>query len=99
MQVVESGKERLKLSERKLPGQDSNLDKENQNLLETERKLNHSKTSGDRPQRLDRALTKPPRESPQMDAGLARLIEAWPTLSGPIRAAMLALIGSSKGEV
>jgi hypothetical protein len=31
-------------------------------------------------------------EKPEIDADLARMVEAWPTLSAPIRTAMLALL-------
>ena len=42
--------------------------------------------------RLDRALTKPALE---IDADLARVLEAWPALADPIKAAILAIVASA----
>jgi hypothetical protein len=75
----------------KLPGQDSNLDKENQNTFLPQRNALPSATSDESTGRLDRALTKPLESDPD----LARVVEAWPTLPDPIRRAMLALAAAS----
>jgi hypothetical protein len=76
----------------KLPGQDSNLDKENQNPCVARRY--HLK-----PQRLPatmcRACTKLGPEPTLADPDLARVVEAWPDLPEPIRRAVLALIGAA----
>jgi hypothetical protein len=96
----------LTANEEKLPGQDSNLDKENQNLLATKRKSLRSKTSAKAPERPDRAWTKR-NEKPtfvgSLEAGvsdpdLARVMAAWPGLAEPIRRAMLALVESVSRE-
>ena len=74
-------------SERELPGQDSNLDKESQSLSGERRNSLPDKTSSTASRRPDRARTK----ALQADADLARIIAAWPALPEPIRRAMLAL--------
>jgi hypothetical protein len=49
-------------------------------------------TSADSLSAGDRALTKP---TPETDPDLARVAAAWPGLAGPIKAAILALVGSA----
>jgi hypothetical protein len=71
-----------------LPGQDSNLDKENQNLLNNPPKANAGKACGDSRSAVDRALTK----AEEIDHDFARVVEAWPTLPAAIREAVLKLI-------
>jgi hypothetical protein len=56
--------------------------------------LTHNTSGGDT-QRPDRALTKPAPEAPA-DADLTRIIDAWPSLPPHIRAAVLALIGTTR---
>lgn len=50
-----------------------------------------------RPQRLDRALTKPVGENDATSPDLARVIDLWPALPEAIRRAILALVESSTG--
>ena len=79
-----------------LPGQDSNLDKESQNLNTPRHNIN--------PESILRPTTPAGRsagrsgqqgEGGGADADLAALVAAWPTLSEPIKAAIRALIGSA----
>jgi|SRR6516162_1619926 hypothetical protein len=79
----------------KLPRQDSNLNKENQNLFAGSPNPNPGNTCVESGRAVDRALTIPIPELPVIDPDLARLIEAWPTLLDPIRRAMLALLSSA----
>ncbi len=37
-------------------------------------------------------------ENEPIEPDLAKLVEAWPTLPAPIRAAMLAMLGSAQAE-
>jgi hypothetical protein len=78
--------------ERKLPRQDSNLDKENQNLLGSQPNPLPHTTSGNLPKRPDRARTKPPAADPDLD----RLLAAWPKLAPAIRKAILALVDAGQ---
>jgi hypothetical protein len=79
----------VKADERKLPGQDSNLDKENQNLLDNPPKPNADKAYVDPRRAVDRALT----SGEEIDPELARVGDAWPTLPEAVRQAVLKLIG------
>jgi hypothetical protein len=81
----------MRLDEVKLPGQDSNLDKENQNLFASRCKSGHASTSGKPVQRRVRALY----SAAKTDADLQRILTAWPELTPPIRAAVLALIDTA----
>jgi hypothetical protein len=71
----------------KLPGQDSNLDKENQKTF-----LPRCKSIGDKASRPIEARFARRFAQIESDPDLARLIDAWPTLPEPIRRAMLALL-------
>jgi hypothetical protein len=53
-------------------------------------------TSGDAPERLDRALTKTLPEPAALDPDLARVVDVWPALPEPIRRAILVLIESGR---
>jgi hypothetical protein len=72
----------------KLPGQDSNLDKENQNLLPGNRKSFDSETSVKSSLRPERALTKPA----DPDPSLAKIIRAWPTLPADVKNGIMVLV-------
>ncbi len=80
----------------KLPGQDSNLDKESQNPntpqpnVNSEGILQHQDPIGCSAGRSDKQS-----EGGFADADLTALVAAWPTLSEPIKAAIRALIGSA----
>src|SRR4051794_29155982 len=68
-----------------LPGQDSNLDKESQNLL----------LSGPNPLPANAPRAPPAAPRPrldQTDPDLARILDTWPALPPHIKAAVLALI-------
>jgi len=82
---------------RKRPLPDSNRGWRICNPQPDEHNLLPDNTSGDTSPRPDRALTKTPPETPSTDPDLARLVEAWPILSTPIRAAVLALVQSATG--
>jgi hypothetical protein len=84
----------VRADEEKLPRQDSNLDKENQNLLGALANSLPANTSDDCSRRLDRALTKA--IEPSRD--LVRVIGAWPALPEPIRRAVLALIAAGASD-
>jgi hypothetical protein len=81
-----------------LPRQDSNLNKENQNLFAGHPNCNPDSTCAESRRAVDRALTILSAESPVIDPDLARLVEAWPTLLDPIRRAMLALLSATNGD-
>jgi hypothetical protein len=70
-----------------LPGQDSNLDKENQKSKGQAPKVLPDNTSEQSAAPLTAPLT--------ADPDLTRVVEAWPALSKAIRRAVLALIGSA----
>ena len=78
----------MRAVKRKLPGQDSNLDKENQNLLSSPSKPIADTLCVDSPCAVDRALTNAQEYAPD----LVRIVEAWPTLPDAIRQAVLKLI-------
>src|SRR5262245_10987533 len=92
------------LEGRKLPGQDSNLDKENQKAFQDQRKSLADNISGQGPVSFVRpfAQTGPDQvpdglpASAATDPDLARIFEAWPALSAPIKAAVLALVGTAR---
>jgi len=69
----------------KLPRQDSNLNKENQNTFVPVRKVLPANTSVDSPAPLAPPLAP--------DPDLTRVVTAWPALPEHIRAAILALVG------
>jgi hypothetical protein len=77
--------------ERKLPGQDSNLDKANQKPLNPRRNFNRPNTSSETSPRPDRALTKPV----PIDSDLEHVLAAWPNLPVAIKAAVLALVDAA----
>jgi hypothetical protein len=89
------------LAERKLPGLDSNQDKENQNAFRQRRKIGADKRLGDPSGKLSLQLAQETCTlfvDPATDPDLARLAEAWPTLPLPIRSAMLTLLASVTGD-
>ncbi len=104
MKAIANDCERLITSEKKLPGEDSNLHKENQNLLCGNPKLLPVNTSGKPSRRRDRALTKPtlkvafsnPPEPSQVDPDLAQIVAAWPALPEHVRLAVLALVETAR---
>jgi len=80
-----------------LPGKDSNLDEESQNLNTPRRKPNPRKqiaTSDDAGRSAGRS---DPSEGGIPDAELTAIVAAWPTLPEHIRAAIRALIGTIAG--
>jgi hypothetical protein len=81
-----------------LPGQDSNLDKENQNAFRACQKPLCSLTSGDMATPLAPQLAPETKTSlpAALDPDLTRIMECWPALSEPIRRAMLALAESAQ---
>jgi hypothetical protein len=74
-----------------LPGQDSNLDKENQNTFQPERNYLVVEDFGSKPSSLTVQLT----GAAPIDPDLARLVVAWPSLPPHIRAAILALTNTT----
>jgi hypothetical protein len=72
----------------KLPGLDSNQDKESQNSIPSERKSNVDKTSEQGSASLSAVLA----QQALTDPDLARVIGAWGLLPQHIRIAILALI-------
>ena len=71
-----------------LPGQDSNLDKENQNLLGARSNILLATTCDASPARPDRALTKSIAGSPENYPDLARVLTPWAELPEPLRDAL-----------
>jgi hypothetical protein len=84
----------------KLPGQDSNLDKENQKTAENRRKLLPATTSAVSAPLVARRVahegTNPPPAAASADPDLARVLAAWPGLSQALRRAILALVESGE---
>jgi hypothetical protein len=78
----------------RLPGQDSNLDKENQNLLASQRKSKRSKALAD--QQAEPLAHTLAREV-QKDPDLARVLTAWPTLPEATRAGIVAMMRAAGG--
>jgi hypothetical protein len=84
----------------KLPGQDSNLDKESQKTLAPRLKVNQDKdfppTAGQFAHGFAQTGPNPPLTASAparpTDPGLARILDAWPTLPAHIKAAVLALV-------
>jgi hypothetical protein len=72
-----------------LPGLDSNQDKENQNAFEI-----RLKSKGDKATRHFSSAVCTPVCTKPSDPELARVVEVWPSLPAPIRAAVLALVSS-----
>jgi hypothetical protein len=70
-----------------LPRQDSNLDKESQKNFSADSKPQINKDLGATALSLTAELT--------ADADLAYILEVWPTLSAPIRRAILVLVESA----
>ena len=78
-----------------LPGQDSNLDKENQNAFPAHHNCRAGNTSSQDEERFAHGFAqtgqKQPLDGPaltsQIDPDLARVLDAWPTLPEPIRRA------------
>jgi hypothetical protein len=81
----------------KLPGQDSNLNKQNQNPNTPDRKAYSENTLRDAPP-VGRSAGRSEQQSEggTADAELAALVAAWPTLPDPIKRAVLALVGSAE---
>jgi hypothetical protein len=90
---VAAGFEGLRAVDCELPGQDSNLDKESQNLSAVRPKSIPYSTSGDAPSPVAAQL---PAEA-EIDPELARILKAWPRLPAHIKAAILALVGPAAG--
>ena len=84
-----------------LPGLDSNQDKENQNLNTPFRKSHKSKNIEAQPtNRCTAGRTRSEKPQPEggiLDADLAALVAAWPTLPDPIKAAILAMVRVAGG--
>jgi integrase len=76
----------------KLPGQDSNLDKENQKSIEQEGNHLQDKSYGNGADRVAPGVAQN-----LADPDLALIVQAWRDLPETIRRAMLALIGSVTG--
>jgi hypothetical protein len=74
------------------PGQDSNLDKESQNVFTPGHKSLPANSSRQNEGSLSVLLA----HSTPTDPDLARIIDAWPTLPDHIRAAIMALVASSR---
>jgi hypothetical protein len=94
LQAVEASEDSVRLSDSKLPRQDSNLDKENQKVSGVRRQTESSTTCGNNANLFDARL----RESANfesLDADLRRLLDAWPTLPTVIRAGILAMINAA----
>jgi hypothetical protein len=81
-----------------LPGQDSNLDKESQNLNDAKRNskrikpLAKSNDDGRTAGRTGRTS-----EGGVLDADIAALVAAWPLLPEPIKAVIRTVIAASAG--
>jgi hypothetical protein len=86
----EANCESLRLIGTKLPGQDSNLDKENQNSIEQEGKVLPANTYGNRAEGAAPGVAQN-----ASDPNLALVVEAWPDLPEAIRRAVLALVSSA----
>jgi hypothetical protein len=78
----------LTLADLKLPGQDSNLDKESQNRIPPDSNPNVNNDLSAADASLTARLT--------ADSDLARILTAWPTLPPHIRGGMLALISTAR---
>ena len=82
----------------KLPGLDSNQDKESQNLLAPDRKSRQENDlRADADACCTTGCTGEQGEGGTTDPDLRRLVAAWPTLPEPIRAAIRALLGAAGG--
>ena len=88
----------------KLPGQDSNLDKENQKTFQEMHKSVRDNVLGQDKSRFARQFAQAgpnqPLEDPSQarptDADLTRVLDAWPQLPEPLRRAILALVESGR---
>jgi len=78
-----------------LTGKESKVDKENQNILDSRPKSNSRCSFGQTQTRFARPFAHDYRVT---DEVLTRIAEAWPSLSEPIRRAILALIDSARVE-
>jgi hypothetical protein len=79
----------------KLPGKDSNLDKENQNLIVPRSKpLKNKQFIIPEDTGRTAGRTREISEADESDADLAALVAAWPTLPGPIKTAIRALVAA-----
>jgi hypothetical protein len=84
----------------KLPGQDSNLDKENQKTFQETHKSVQDNVLEQDQSRFARQFARGGPNQPlenssparPTDADLSRVIQAWPLLPAPIKAAVLALV-------
>jgi len=81
-----------------LPGLDSNQDKQNQNPMTPRRKgKSQSGLSSPSPAGCSAGCSDRQGEGGILDADLAALVAAWPTLPDHIRAAIRALVGTVAG--
>ncbi len=80
-----------------LPGKDLNLDEESQNPITPRRKRSSESTLGNVPPLRRSAGRSDQSEGGMLDADLAALVAAWPTLPDHIRAAIRALVGTVVG--
>jgi hypothetical protein len=79
-----------------LPGQDSNLDKENQNVIRLGPKALSAKPFSAGDAQLATLLAQVAENLPPSDPELTRVVEAWPELPKHIRAAVLALVQAAR---
>jgi hypothetical protein len=77
--------------EGELPGQDSNLDKESQNLLVSDHKVLQDSTCDETSRRRPSACT----TLAETDPDFSRLANAWPGLSAAVRSAILTLVDAT----
>ena len=75
----------------KIPGQDSNLDKESQNALVPRLKSFDTNSLGQTGDQLSALLAHPAPSDP----GFARLIESWPKVPEHIKAAIQTLVATA----
>jgi hypothetical protein len=85
------------LPQAQLPGQDSNLDKENQKTFRSQSNLLPLNSSSKKNAPLAPQLAPgPENRAPSVEPDLALVLSAWPFLPGPIRQAILALVQSGQ---
>jgi len=80
---------------KKLPGQDSNLDKESQKVLQPRRKMHSDNSLGNVQIPFAPGLRVTP-NSPSFDPDLAKLVDAWPSLPEALKTGILAMIDSAR---